>query len=192
MAEKKGEKKKIDMKALKADGIDTGLIIAGFMAAHASQQIPIENQLVRNVIPLGVGAGLLVGGQLMPKGGNLLQSAGKGMVAYGVLAAVRTLLTSDSMPGGNEDGLTEGVFGIGENPTVRKAVDMLFPNFSAINGLGMVEVDYNDAYQPDYEAHMVEDIDAMVINGDFDSDDDDNPFAMNGVDFNNDPFAEAV
>ncbi|MFT5821228.1 MAG: hypothetical protein ACI8ZM_002477 [Crocinitomix sp.] len=186
-----GKKKKIDMKALKADGIDTALMMGGFMAAHAAQMIPIENQLVRNVIPLGVGAGLLIGGQMIPKGGNLLRSAGKGMVVYGAMAAIRTLLTSDAMPGGNEEGQTEGVMGIGENETMRKVVDALFPNFNGgVNGLGMVELDYNDAYNPDFEAHMVEDIDMTDVTDLSGFDDLNDPFALNGdFDLEEDPFA---
>jgi hypothetical protein len=151
---KKG-KMKIDTAQLKKDGVDLAATVGGVMLGNvANKLIPIENQLVKNAIPLAVGAGGMLAGNAMKNG--MVKNLGIGMAAYGLLATVRTLTTGSNMPGPG----VEGIAGIGDNPMVRKVVDLLIPN------LGEVTEQSFSYSQAPYEGHYeVEDANAEVLSG---------------------------
>ena len=157
---------KIDMKAALADGLMAAEAAGGFMLAHGmTRLIPIQNDMVRNVIPVGVGAVGLVAAQLAPEGAQShIKAAAVGIAAYGIIASIRGLLTDTSMPGGDEG--TMGIGGIGENPMVQKFLDNFVPTLGSTS-LNTV-VDYNSAYDPNYEANLVEDISYESLNGGLD------------------------
>ncbi len=206
---KESLKMKIDTKALKNDGINTGATIGGMMLGNAaSQLIPIENPLIKNAIPLGAGAGVVVLGNAMKK--DWVKGLGAGLATFGFLGLLNNVLRGENMPGTDDlpEG-TAGIAGIGDNPTVAKITNLFIPNLGSANEI--TEFDFNDEGIEDadfeempYEEEeeplgLIEDTDAQIFMNGIDEDgavflqgiDEDGAVFLQGYDdYANDPYEQ--
>lgn len=136
---------KTNVKAIKTQMTEVGLVTAGFMGANAVTKIaPIKNDKIKAVLPLAIGVATVLATK-----NKTLQSIGIGTASYGVLKTVRTLLAGSD---------PTAVSGIADNPAVKKIVDMLIPN------LGDAGIGYGGSHANYFEPAIV-DVPFEEVNG---------------------------
>lgn len=165
---------KADVKQLKDTAINTALpVIGGLMVSNAIDKVaPIKNEKIKGAIPIGLGLlAITFGGKQ-----EMVKNAGVGMVSFGTIKTLRTLLA------GSENG---GVGGITDNPTVQKMVDYLLPNLGNANDYPIVY--HNPSIQEEGQQFRMEpitmDVDHEVLDGI------ENPYTEESLGYSN-PYAE--
>ncbi len=153
---------------LKSDALNAASTMGGFMVANvASKVIPLQNNIVKSIIPLALGLGVTLVTE-----NAAAKSAAYGAMAHGTLSLVKATLMGDNPIGARTAG----------NPMVAKIINHVIPE-----GLGSVERDYSIVFDPyedvtdAYQEPMLLDgynEDAFALQG---TNRNENAFSLNGA-----------
>lgn len=139
---------KLNVKQLKETTTGTALpVMGGLMVANAVDKlVPVSNEKIKSAIPIAGGI------TLMSVGGNdMLKNAGAGMLAFGTIKLIRSVIAPKNV----YDGQQGGIAGISDNPIIRKVVDYLLPNLGSDEEYPIIYNNPNSQLENDYSLEPV-------------------------------------